>query len=490
MPMDIEGFRKAGYQAVDRICDLYYNLDKRSVVAEVKPGYLRKILPDHAPEHGEDFQDIADDYQKHIIPGLTIWQHPSFFAYFPTPATFEAVLGDLYASSTVNPGFNWDCSPACTELESIVMDWAARLFGLDGAFYKKGATGGGVIQTTASDSVLVAAVTARSIYMRDHEDADLSRLIMYTTTQTHSCGKKAALVLGLRVKAIEIHMEDDLSLRGSALRDALNEDKKEGLHPFILIATVGTTNSGAVDNLHEIFEVVQEHPSLWVHMDAAWAGATLSCPEFRQACYLNEINRSAQSVCINFHKWGLVNFDCSALWVRHRDTLTESLDITPDYLRTERGDEGTVIDYRNWHLTLSRRFRSLKLWFVLRSYGVEGFREHIRKGIRLGKRFTSLVNSSAELTLVTTPPFALSVFRMKAPGGTKYKAVSQDDLTQKLYERLDGRLDIAATKTVLNGIFCIRFAVGGALTEERHIDEAFKKIVDEARRVLADRALN
>ncbi|KAI5119405.1 hypothetical protein M0805_005948 [Coniferiporia weirii] len=490
MPMDVEEFRRAGYQAVDRICDLYYNLEKRNVASEVEPGYLREALPEEAPELGEDFQVIADDYQKLIVPGLTIWQHPSFFAYFPTAATFEGMLGDLYSSSVANPGFNWECGPACTELEAVVMDWAAKLLGLDKAFHNENTKGGGVIQTTASDSALVTVVAARSLYTRTHPGVDLSKLIIYTTTQTHSLGTKAALILGLQTRALEVCMEDGLSLRGSVLSDALEEDKKAGLHPFILIATVGTTSSGAIDNLSEISEVARKHPSLWIHVDAAWAGVALACDEYRKTCYLDEINRSAHSFCTNFHKWGLVNFDCSALWVRDRKCLTDALDITPEFLKTKHGEEGTVIDYRNWHLSLGRRFRSLKLWFVLRSYGAEGFRQHIRRGIKLNDRFAALVRSSDELFLMTDPSFALSVFSMQVPKTAVDKAAAQNDLTYKLYNKLSARKDITITKTALNGMLCIRFAVGAARTEERHIDTAFELILDEARRVAAESSSN
>ncbi|EJC97858.1 uncharacterized protein FOMMEDRAFT_171270 [Fomitiporia mediterranea MF3/22] len=486
MPLDIEGFRKAGYQAIDRICDFYYNLEKRNAGAEVEPGYLRKALPDHAPEQGEDFQNIADDYLKLIQPGLTVWQHPSYFAYFPVSATFEGTLGDLYASAIPNPGFNWDCSPACTELEAVVMDWAAKLFELSEAFYNEGGKGGGVIQTTASDAALVSVVAARSSYTLSHPGIDLSKLIIYTTTQTHSLGAKAALILGLQVRALEVTLEDAFSLRGVTLRNALEEDKKAGLHPFVLIATVGTTSSGAVDDLPEIFEIAREHRSLWVHVDAAWAGVSLACPEYRNICHLEQINRFAHSFCTNFHKWGLVNFDCSGLWVRDRTSLTDALDVTPEFLRNTHNEEGTVIDYRNWHLSLGRRFRSLKLWFVLRGHGVEGFQANIRKAIALSDRFAALVRSSTELALVTPASFALSVFHVKAPAGATDKIAVQNELTERLYRKLESRRDIMLTKTVLNNIFSIRLAVGSVWTEERHIDGAYEVIVHEAQRIIAE----
>ncbi|KDR75274.1 hypothetical protein GALMADRAFT_249272 [Galerina marginata CBS 339.88] len=485
MPMDIEQFRKAGYQAIDRICDYYYSLQERSVISEVEPGYLRENIPLCAPEEGEDFQVIANDYQKFILPGLTHWQHPSFFAYFPTACTFEGILGDLYASSTCNPGFNWSSSPACTELEAIVMDWAANLLGLSEAFTNASGIGGGVLQTTASDSALVAVVAARSLYQRQHPETKMEDLIIYTTTQTHSLGAKAGLVLGLQVRSIEVKTEDELSLRGDALRHALDEDAKLGRKPFILIATVGTTSTGAVDNIPEIRDVVNDYPSLWVHIDAAWAGLALSCPENRSKLYLEEINSFAHSFCTNFHKWGLVNFDCSTLWVRDRKHLTDALDITPIFLRTKHGDAGTVIDYRNWHLGLGRRFRSLKLWFVLRGFGAEGFRKYIRRCITLNQLFVKLIQDSEDLTLAIPPSLALTVFKLspklKSANQPALSTESLNELNRFFFGRLSARHDIMLTQTSLNGTFCIRFAVGAARTTEQHIRDAHSIIEKEAK---------
>ncbi|GJE86309.1 aromatic-L-amino-acid decarboxylase [Phanerochaete sordida] len=489
MVMDIEAFRKAGYQAIDRICDYYYSLEQKPVASQVHPGYLRELLPAAAPEEGEDFQAIADDYQKLIVPGLTHWQHPNFYAYFPTACTFEGMLGDLYATSATNPGFNWACSPACTELEAVVMDWAAQLFGLAGHFLNSSEIGGGVIQTTASDSALVAIVAARARYTAAHPDVRLEDLVIYTTTQTHSLGVKAALVLGLACRALEVSADDRFALRGAALRAALDADKARGKHPFVLVGTVGTTSSGAVDRLDEIGEVLKEHPDVWLHVDAAWAGVTLACPEYRAPAQLASINAHADSFCTNFHKWGLVNFDASTLWVRNRRHLTDALDVTPEFLRTKQGDAGTVIDYRNWHLSLGRRFRSLKVWFVLRSYGAAGFREHIRKGIALNAHFAALVRAAPPFALVTEPSFALSVFRLAPPlpgvaDGEREAAL--DALNRAYYARLAARPDVLLTQTVLNGTFCIRFAVGAARTTQDHVERAWGAIQEEARAALAE----
>ncbi|KIM79842.1 hypothetical protein PILCRDRAFT_10021 [Piloderma croceum F 1598] len=478
--MDIEQFRKAGYQAIDRICDYYYSLHERPVIAQVKPGYLRRALPSSAPEKGEDFQHVADDYQRLILPGLTHWQHPSFFAYFPTACTFEGLLADLYSSSTCNPGFNWLSSPACTELEAVMMDWAAQLLGLSSAFFNSSGIGGGVIMTTASDSALTAVVAARSLYLRRHPETRHEDLVIYTTSQTHSLGAKAGLVLGLSTRALEVTADDNFGLRGETLRHAFLEDKKDGKKPFVLIATVGTTSSGAIDYLPEIEVVVRDHPSLWVHIDAAWAGMSFSCPEYREMGYLDSINNFAHSFCTNFHKWGLTNFDASSLWIRDRKSLTDALDSTPEYLRTKQGDEGTVIDYRNWHLGLGRRFRSLKIWFVFRSFGVQGIQKYIRRTIELNNKFASMIRSSSQFALVTPPSYALSVFRLEPKGIEQSNVESLNNLNRLFYERISARSDILLTRTELNGIFCIRFAVGAARTDETHIQRAFDLLCTEA----------
>ncbi|KAI0364197.1 aromatic-L-amino-acid decarboxylase [Pilatotrama ljubarskyi] len=490
--MDIEEFRKAGYQAIDRICDYYASLQDRPVVSQVQPGYLVDALPSSPPEEAEDFASIADDFQKLILPGITHWQHPNFFAYFPTAASFEGILGDLYSSSVSNPGFNWLSSPACTELEQVVMDWCAKLIGLGDHFLNKSGVGGGVIQTTASEAGIVVCVAARARYIRENPDVKLEDLVIYTTTQTHSLGVKAGLVLGLEVRTINVKAEDEYGLRGEALRQALNEDLARGKRPFVLIATVGTTSSGAVDNIEEIGEVLKEHPSIWLHVDSAWAGVAMACPEYRGVGKLDAINKYAESYDTNFHKWGLVNFDASMLWVRSRKNLTDALDVTPEFLRTKQHDAGLVVDYRNWHLGLGRRFRSLKVWFVLRRYGVEGFRRHIREGVELNEYFASLVRASPDFELVTTPSLALSVFRLKLPssivlGEQEDALAALNSLNRAFHTRITAESDkIFLTQTMLNDKFCVRFAVGAQRTKKEHIDKAWELIQASARAATAE----
>ncbi|KZP20995.1 hypothetical protein FIBSPDRAFT_891589 [Athelia psychrophila] len=522
--MDIEQFRKAGYAAIDAICDYHASIPSRDVVPSVAPGYLRAALPTAAPEHGEDWATIAQDYQDLVVPGLTRWQHPKFFAYFPTSGNFESILGELYAASASNPGFNWLASPACTELEAVMMDWSAKLLGLSAAFLNEGGVGGGVMMTSASDSSLTAITAARTRYIRHiartsnvdigaldaaHPGTDSSadgsphravpQPLIYTTTQTHSIGLKAGLVLNLAVRALPVYAEDQYALRGDTLRKALEEDERAGRGVCVLIATIGTTSSGAVDNVKEIAEVAKDYPHLWIHIDAAWAGMAFSCPELRPLGYLDEINacEGVRSFCVNFHKWGLVAWDASTLWVRDRKELTDVLDVTPEFLRTKEGDAGTVIDYRNWHLGLGRRFRSLKLWFVLRSYGVEGFRAHIRKCIALNSLFAALIEESPIFELVTAPSFALSVFRLipGSKGETLSESKGKDReagaeaalnaLNRAFHTALSARTDILLTQTTLDGTFCLRFAVGSQRSEEVDVKWAFGVAEEVGKGVLA-----
>ncbi|KAK0460895.1 pyridoxal phosphate-dependent transferase [Desarmillaria tabescens] len=454
--MDIEQFRKAGYQAIDRICDYHYSLRNKPVVANVQPGYLKPLIPSAPPDAGEDFQTIADDYQRLIVPGLTHWQHPSFFAYFPTACTFEGILGDLYSSSVSNPGFNWASSPACSELEVIVMDWAAKLLGLASGFMNESGIGGGAIQSSASDSAMIAIVAARASYKREYPDTKLEELVIYTTSQTHSLGVKAGMVLGLSVRILDVKSEDNYSLRGDTLRSALEEDRRAGKKPFI--RQVGKSMKYEHEGM--------DHPYLRVHVDAAWAGVAFSCPEYRKIGYLDEINEFADSFCTNFHKV-----------LQSLKFLTEALDITPPFLRTKQGDAGRTlaIDYRNWHLGLGRRFRSLKFWFVLRSFGVQGFQQHIRKSISLNNLFVSLVKQSDIIKIVTPPSFGLTVFRLDPPSHILQQTTeSLNTLNMSFFSRISARDDICLTQTWLNRVVCIRFAVGAVLTSERDIQKAFR----------------
>ncbi|TXT08689.1 hypothetical protein VHUM_02817 [Vanrija humicola] len=511
LPSRVYRSHPTGYAAVDAICDYYNTLQSRTVKPDVQPGYLIKALPTSAPTTGQPFAEIAADFQKHIVPGLTHWQHGKFFAYFPACTTFESMLGDLYSSSVTNPGFNWTCSPACTELEQVVLDWMVDVLGLDKIFLTSSGRGGGIISGSASESALTAAIGARERALRvltqqasngalslsdaidvpdKRREENTAKLVMYGSTQTHSLGAKAAKILGLTFRALPVRAADNYALRGATLAAAVEEDIANGLIPFFAIGTVGTTSTGAVDYIAEIGQVVRAHPTMFLHIDSAWAGVAYALPETREELRLAEVNEYADSFCTNMHKWGLVGFDCSLFYVRERRDLTEALDVTPAFLRTKEGDEGSVIDYRNWQLALGRRFRSIKLWFVLRSYGVEGLQKHLRTGIEYCDELAKLVKASSNFEIVAPPSLSLLDFRL-VPANAAHSEAELNALNRDLHARLVMHPDVHLTQTLLKSeeseVFCIRFAIGQNRTTLADVQEVWAIVEAEATRLLLKR---
>ncbi|PWN36858.1 PLP-dependent transferase [Meira miltonrushii] len=502
--MDIEAFRKAGYGAIDAICEYYNSIESFPVMAQVEPGFLRDSLPEEAPEKGEEWNLIAKDYQEKVLPGITHWQHPNFHAYFPGNTTFEGMLADLHASAISNPGFNWSVSPSVTELELITLDWTAKMFGLSEEFHTTSAQGGSIILSSASEIAITVAVAAREKILAQMIEKNASaettmeeitfwkgiatsKMIIYGSTQTHSIGIKAAMILGLQFRAIEVTKKDGFALRGEALTKALEDDQAKGLIPFMLIGTVGTTSSGAVDRLDEIEEVLKNYPDIWFHIDAAYAGVCLALPEMRTKCHLDVINRRVNSFSTNLHKWGLITLECSTLYVRNRVDLSNALTVTPQFLRSKQGDANSALDLRNMQLSLGRRFRSLKLWFTLRSYGQEGFRQHLRKGIALSQIFNKLIETQqAPLKIVAPPQWSLTVFRLEPVGMTD--AQQLDTLNRRFWEELQTRNDaILLTQTTLPEIgFCVRFVCGTPSARMVHIEKAYAIICQIALKVLQD----
>ncbi|CAD6887360.1 unnamed protein product [Tilletia laevis] len=501
--LDIEGFRRAGYAAVDAICDYYTKLDDLPVQAQVEPGFLKQQIPDSAPEEGEEWSAIDRDFHQVIMPGMTHWQSGMFAAYFPANATFEGSLADLYASSISNPGFNWSCSPSVTELELITVDWWAKMLGLGPHFLSStpGSQGGGIIYGSASEVCITIAIAARERVLAELAKTNPappsvmegnSTAASGETTETGSdsvgelIASKAATVLGLSFRALEVHAEDAYALRADTLEAALEEDEKAGRVPFLLVLTVGTTSSGAVDNITEVVEVARHHPKLWLHIDAAYAGVALALPELRESSHLTAINAHADSFSTNAHKWGLTQFDCSPLHVTDRGALTRALSITPEYLRTKHGDAGNVLDLRNMQLSLGRRFRSLKLWFVLRSFGVKGFQAHLRHSIACAKLFeTAMRDDENPFEFVAPPRWSLVVFRLN-PSRTKGQSPELDDLNRRFMDRLNARsAELTLTQTILPEIgFCIRYVVGSPRVREHHVLKAFEIVKECAEETL------
>ncbi len=466
--MTPEEFRQYGRAVVDWVADYYERVESLPVLSQVKPGEIRDNLPAKAPQKGEEFTAILQDVDKVILPGVTHWQSPNFFAYFPANASGPAILGDLVSSALGVQGMLWATSPACTELETRVLDWLVPLLGLPEKFLSTN-TGGGVIQDTASSSSLCAMLAARERatgYTTNRRGCD-GKLVAYTSSQAHSSLEKAAMVAGIGMDNLRlIEVDEKFAMRPEALARQIAQDKQAGLTPFFVSATVGTTSSNAMDPLPAIAAICREH-NLWMHVDAAMSGTAALCPEFR---FIQEGVEAADSYTFNPHKWMFTNFDCNCFYVADRKALIDTLSILPEYLRNQATLSGEVFDYRDWHIPLGRRFRSLKLWFVLRHYGVEGLQYHVRRHVELAQQFASWVRGDERFELAAPAPLNLVCFRHR--GG--------DERNQRLMEALNRSGDLFLTHTKLDGKLTLRFCVGQTNTEQRHVERAWERVKEGA----------
>ncbi|MBK1785517.1 pyridoxal-dependent decarboxylase [Prauserella cavernicola] len=464
--MTPEEFREHGKRVVDWIADYLASIESRPVRSQAKPGDVRAALPEHPPEEGEPFDAVLADLDRAILPGLTHWQHPSFFAYFPANASGPAVLGDLLSSGLGVQGMVWATSPACTELESLVVDWFAELLGLP-AHFRTDSRGGGVIQDTASSASLVAMLAALR-----RAGGQGQRRTVYVSSQTHSSLEKAGRIAGLAdgdVRAVDVD-EHTLELDPGQLDRLIAEDLAAGAVPAMVCATVGTTSTTAIDPVRRIGEVCRAR-GVWLHVDAAYAGVSAVCPELR---WINDgVAEYADSYVTNPHKWLLTNFDCSVLWLADRAPMIEALSILPEYLRNSASSSGEVIDYRDWQIPLGRRFRALKLWSVLRYYGARGLREHVRGGIALAGEFAELVAADSRFELREHHPFGLVCFRPLWPG---LSTVDANAATLALLERLNDSGELYLSHTKVGEHVLLRMAIGAPTTEARHVRAAWTAI--------------
>ena len=482
------------------VVSYYETLPDRRVTHSVEPGYLRALLPSSAPQYGESWSQIQPDIERIIMPGITHWQHPKFMAFFPCNSSFPAMLGDMYSGAINAAGFNWASSPAVTELESVMMDWIAKLIALPKHFLSNG-EGGGIIQGTASEVILTAMVAARERFVRRRlkhlpegeeklrKAAEIrGRLVALGSEQAHSSTQKAAVIAGTRFLAISAPKETKFSVTAAALRQKLEGLRAAGLEPFYFTATLGSTATCAIDDLEGIAQITEEFPDLWIHVDAAYAGSALLCPEYQQLCrplaYFDSFN-------FNLHKWLLVNFDCSAFFVKRRSDLIDTYSITPSYLRNSFTDSGLVTDYRDWEIPLGHRFRSLKVWFVLRTYGIAGLQAFIRKHIKLGDYFHRLLESRPDVfSIFTKPVFGLVTFQIKPPHLAKFQLELEDDAshlqelnsaTENVYEKITAVGEFALTSALVGDVFLIRVVTATPMLEEMHLDKLFNAIVEIAR---------
>ncbi|PSR94897.1 Tyrosine decarboxylase, partial [Actinidia chinensis var. chinensis] len=478
-PMDAEQLRENAHKMVDFIADYYKNIENFPVLSQVQPGYLRKLLPDSAPNRPESLQDVLDDVQAKIFPGVTHWQSPDYFAYYPSNSSIAGFLGEMLSAGINMVGFSWITSPAATELEMIVLDWLAKLLKLPDYFFSTG-QGGGVIQGTASEAVLVVLLAARDKVLRRVGKDAIGKLVVYASDQTHSALQKACQIGGIHPENCRLLKTDsstDYALSPESLNEAISHDVAVGLIPFFLCATVGTTSSTAVDPLLALGKITKSN-GMWFHVDAAYAGSACICPEFRH--YIDGIEE-ADSFNMNAHKWFLTNFDCSVLWVKDRNALIQSLSTNPEFLKNKASEANMVVDYKDWQIPLGRRFRSLKLWMVLRLYGLENLQCYLRNHIQLAKHFEELVSQDSRFKVVAPRKFSLVCFCVLPP---RDKEDCANKLNRDLLDAVNSTGKLFISHTVLSGKYTLRFAVGAPLTEERHVNEAWKVLQDKASALL------
>ena len=460
--MTPEEFRQAGYAAIDWLVDHMEGVDQRPVTPATQPGDVRAALPATAPQTGEPFADLLADMDRIITPHLTQWQHPGFYGYFPANFSPPAVLGELLSAGLGVQGMLWSTGPAITELETHLLDWMIDLCGLPEKFLSTG-PGGGVIQDSASSATLCAILAARH---RAGGAAALPNLRAYTSAQAHSSAEKGCLVAGLAADQLRlIDTDENFAMNPQALSAAIAQDQSDGLVPFFVMATVGTTSSGAVDPLPKIAPLAKA-AGAWLHVDAAWAGSAGVCPEYREI--FTGLDQ-ADSYVFNPHKWLLTNFDCSLFWVADAGPLTEALSIVPEYLRNPASEAGAVIDYRDWQVPLGRRFRSLKLWFVLRSYGVEGLQAHIRNHVAAAQVLAKQVAQHPQLELAAPPTLALVCFRH----------LDGDQASEDLLQALNATGEVLLTHTKLNDRYVLRVAVGATQTTQSHVQHLMDLIAEQ-----------
>lgn len=468
--MSPEEFRRQGHAAIDWIADYWARLDDLPVRSQVAPGDVRALMPTSAPEEGEPFDAMLADLDRVVVPGLTHWQHPRFFAYFPANSSPAAILGDLVSSGIGAQGMIWATSPAVTEVEQVVLDWFAEALGLPETFRSDGA-GGGVIQDTASTATFTALLAAlyRASDGRARVDGvGAQQWRVYGSTQAHSSLVKAAIMAGLGEDAVRTVGVDPLTqaIDTTALAEAIAADVAAGHRPLLVHVAAGTTSTGATDDIAGVVAATAAH-DVWVHVDAAWAGVAAVCPEHRD--FLAGVEQ-ADSFVTNPHKWLLTTFDCSTFWVRDRAALTGALSILPEYLRNAATESGEVVDYRDWHPQLGRRFRAVKLWAVLRTYGLAGLRAHVRDGIALAEHVAELVAADDRFEMVTEPSLSLVVFRLRAG----------DEATMAAMEAVNASGVAYLSHTSVEGRAAIRLAVGSWRTSRDDVDRTWRALQEAA----------
>jgi aromatic-L-amino-acid/L-tryptophan decarboxylase len=471
--MNPTDFRRHAHELVDWMADYLEQVGQKRIVPDVAPGQIRERLPDAPPQEGEAYDRIFSDFREIVEPGMTHWNHPGWFAYFPANNSPPSILAEMLTATLGAQCMSWQTSPAATELEQQVMEWLRQMLDLPEAFT-------GVIQDTASTATLVALLSARERatgYRWGTEGAEAPhahRLVVYASEEAHSSVDKAVKLSGIGLANLRrIPTDGAFAMDADALATAIENDLEIGERPAAVVATIGTTSSTAIDPLERIGPICRQH-DVWLHVDAAYAGAAAILPEMRHVLAGIE---HADSFLFNPHKWMLTNFDCTAYFVRDVDALLRTFQYTPEYLRTRHDEE--VVNFRDWGIQLGRRFRALKLWFVIRTYGVEGLREILRRHIDLAGRFRTWVEQDERFEVLAPSPFGLVCFRYR-PDGMDPDDPELDRLNEHLLARVNAAGDLYLTHTRLAGRFALRMSIGQWQTGLADVERAWEAVVEAA----------
>ncbi|XP_025833657.1 aromatic-L-amino-acid decarboxylase [Agrilus planipennis] len=472
--MNSEEFKQFGKAMIDYIATYLDNIRNRDVIPSVEPGYMTKLVPEEAPTKGENWRAIMTDLEKVIMPGITHWHSPYFHAYFPTANSYPAIVGELLSAGIGCVGFSWFSSPACTELEMLVMNWLAKLLGLPDCFLNKsGSSGGGTIQGSASETTFICLIAARDRTIKRIKqkfphmtESDIrGRLVAYTSDQANSSVEKAGLIAAIPMKHLPSNEYGKLT--AETLLEAVEKDESNGMFPCYVVATLGSTGTCAFDKLEEIGPICKKE-GVWLHIDAAYAGTAFVCPEYR---HLMKGIEFADSFNFNPHKWMLVNSDCSAMWLKESQPLIDAFKVERIYLRHKY--EGLVPDYRHWQISLGRRFRALKVWFTLRIYGTDGIRNHIRHQASLAKYFEYVLKKDHRFD-VPLSNMGLVLFNLRAG----------DNSTQKLLNLLTERKKLYLIPCHFMGKLVVRFVVCSRFTTAADIEFSLREIIAVANKLL------
>ncbi len=468
--MTIEEFRKHAHEMADWMADYFQRVEDYPVKSPAKPGDIIRQLPESPPEESETFATMMEDFNRIILPGMTHWQSPSFFAYFNANNSYPSILAEMMMSTMGAQCMSWQTSPAATELEERVMLWLGQLTGIPAAFT-------GVIQDTASTATLCALLTAReqaSDFTINRQGFPDKKFTVYCSGEAHSSIEKAVKIAGFGSDQLrKVAVDDTFAMIPEKLELAINNDRAQGFVPLAVVAALGTTGSTAIDPLKEIGLICGKH-KLWLHVDAAYAGTALLLPEKRTMIDGIEM---ADSFVFNPHKWMFTNFDCSAYFVKDKGALIRTFEILPEYLKTREGS--VVNNYRDWGVALGRRFRALKLWFVIRSFGAKGLREKIANHIRWAQELATEIDAEPDFELLAPVPFATICFHYKPESKDDVEHI--DTLNATLLETLNDTGKLYLTHTKLNGIYTLRLVIGQTNQTKQHIDAAWRLIRDTAR---------